>query len=82
MGLKEICVMVISVNSPTGGIVLRQDANAFGFGDVLPAIGELQVIFKKSFQGFHLDGEPMTGLVQGCICFSDRVDNFGMPPEP
>ena len=41
MLLKEICVMVVGVNGATRGIVLRQDANTFGFGDVLPAIGEL-----------------------------------------
>jgi hypothetical protein len=43
--------------------MLRQDANAFGFGHVLPTIEELQVMFKKSFQGFHLDGEAISGLV-------------------
>ncbi len=59
MLFKEIRVLVIGVDGATAEIVLGQDAHPFGLDDVLPAIGELQVTFEKTFQGFHLHGEAM-----------------------
>jgi hypothetical protein len=63
MLFEEIRVLVIGMDGASAEIMLGHDAHPFGFADVLPAIGEVQVTFEKTFKCFDLHGEAITSLV-------------------
>jgi hypothetical protein len=62
MLFKEIRVLVISVNGASAEIMLGQDMHPFRLGDVIPAIGKLQVLFEKTFQRFYLHRKAIPGM--------------------
>jgi hypothetical protein len=57
MLLKESRIAIIGMNGASAEIMLRQDTDLFALGEVLPAIGQLQINLQQLLQRVHLHGK-------------------------